>query len=282
MTSENEKTEQEKVGVYICHCGGNISDHVDVEKLAEQVKDLPGVSVTHTNTFMCSDPGQALIMDDIKSGKVNRVVVASCAPSLHELTFRGAIKRAGMNPYQYEHANIREQVSWVHHGEGATEKATGLVASAVAKSRLLKPLEPIRVEAKRHAVIVGGGVAGLRASLNIAALGIETVVVEKSPFLGGQAAQLDILSPTNERAEDIIKQLYQEASSHPDITIYTCTEITHSEGYVGNFKLTLRQRPPESPEDMEKLDRYAKKKRQTRRFHSLRRHFSFQYPIQIR
>nr|MBL0715751.1 CoB--CoM heterodisulfide reductase iron-sulfur subunit A family protein [Desulfobacterales bacterium] len=121
--SDND-TEQEKVGIYICYCGGNISDHVDVEKVRERVEKLPGVSVARTSMFMCSDPGQELIMEDLKNGTVNRVVVASCAPSLHETTFRNTIIRAGMNPYIYDPANIREQVSWVHHGEGATDKAT--------------------------------------------------------------------------------------------------------------------------------------------------------------
>ena len=151
MASETEKKEkktetatQEKVGVYICHCGGNISDHVDVEQLKQNVQRIPGVSSAHTNMFMCSDPGQELIQQDIKSGKIDRVVVASCAPSLHEMTFRGAINRAEMNPFLYEHANIREQVSWVHDGDKATAKATRLVAAAIAKTKKQEALEPIR------------------------------------------------------------------------------------------------------------------------------------------
>ncbi|HSQ83538.1 MAG TPA: FAD-dependent oxidoreductase, partial [Desulfobacterales bacterium] len=194
MSSEIKKEEKEKkVGVYICHCGGNISDHVDVKKLAESVQDLPGVTVSHTNMFMCSDPGQELIQEDIKNGTVNRVVVASCAPSLHELTFRNAIKRADMNPYLYEHANIREQVSWVHHGEQATDKATALVAAAIAKAQNLEPLDPIRVDAKNHATVIGGGIEGLRAALDLSRRGIEVALVEKSPYLGGQAAKLNKL-----------------------------------------------------------------------------------------
>ena len=141
------QAEPSRVGVYVCHCGGNISDHVDVEKVCRRARQVPGVVVARTNMFMCSDPGQELIIEDLKSGRVDRVVVASCAPSLHEATFRNALARAGANPYVYEHANIREQVSWVHHGDAATEKATRLVAAAAAKARLLRPLEPIRVEA---------------------------------------------------------------------------------------------------------------------------------------
>ena len=149
------KPDEKKVGVYICHCGGNISDHVDVARLAENVTNLPDVAVARTNMFMCSDPGQALLQEDIQNGRINRVVVASCAPSLHELTFRGTLKRADLNPYLYEHANIREQVSWVHHGDNATAKATRLVAAAIAKAKNLEPLEPIRVNATGHATVIG-------------------------------------------------------------------------------------------------------------------------------
>ena len=259
MSSKPEKKEtgEAKVGVYICHCGGNISDHVDVDRLAENVKDLPGVTVTRTNMFMCSDPGQELIQEDIKNGKINRVVVASCAPSLHELTFRGAIKRAAMNPYLYEHANIREQVSWVHDGEKATAKATGLVSAAISKSKHLQALEPIRVDAANHATVIGGGVAGLRAALDLARRGIDVALVEKSPFLGGQTSNLDRLYPTGEKAADLIKGLAQAAVKDPRISVYTCAEVIKSEGYVGNFKVTVKIRPPQSPADLAGLDLLA-------------------------
>ncbi len=246
MSSRIKKEEiEKKIGVYICHCGGNISDHVDVIKLSENVKNLPGVTVSHTNMFMCSDPGQELIQEDIKNGTVNRVVVASCAPSLHELTFRSAIKRADMNPYLYEHANIREQVSWVHHGEQATDKATGLVAAAIAKAGELEPLHPIRVEAKHHATVIGGGVAGLRAALDLSRRGIEVALVEKSPYLGGQTAKLETVFPTGEKAGDLIEQLATAVLKDSRITVYTCSEIIDSKGYVGNFKVVVSQNPPE-------------------------------------
>ena len=141
-----EAGSERKVGVYICHCGGNISDHVDVKALCEQAKVIPGAVVARTDMFMCSDPGQQLIMEDLKSGAVDRVVIASCAPSLHETTFRSAMARAGANPYLYEHANIREQVSWVHHGDAATHKAIRLVAAAAAKACQLQALDPLRVK----------------------------------------------------------------------------------------------------------------------------------------
>ncbi|MBW2427946.1 MAG: CoB--CoM heterodisulfide reductase iron-sulfur subunit A family protein [Deltaproteobacteria bacterium] len=251
---DKEAADEKKVGVYICHCGGNISNHVDVQQLAENVEDLPGVVVTHTNMFMCSDPGQELIQQDIKSGKINRVVVASCAPSLHELTFRNAIKRADMNPYLYEHANIREQVSWVHDGEKATHKATGLVSAAISKSKHLEALDPIRVNAANHATVIGGGVAGLRAALDLCRRGIEVVLVEKSPFLGGQASKLDKLYTTGENAGELIKQLADAVCADSRIKVFTCAKVIKSEGYVGNFKIIVKRRPPTSPADLAALD----------------------------
>ncbi len=246
MSEKKEKTEdQARVGVYICHCGGNISDHVDVEKVAEAVKDIPGVSVSRTNMFMCSDPGQELIQEDIKGGKINRVVVASCAPSLHELTFRGAISRAEMNPYLYEHANIREQVSWVHHGDPATNKATTLIAAAVAKARGLEPLEPIRVDAVGHATVIGGGIAGLRAAVDLAANGIEVALIEKTPFLGGNVSLLDGVFPTREKAADLIRYLAEKIMNSPRISVHTCAELTGFEGYIGQFQIKISRRVPE-------------------------------------
>src|SRR5512147_3321268 len=153
---KTESTPEAKVGVYVCHCGGNISDAVDVARVCGQAGKVPGVVVARDNMFLCSDPGQEMIIEDLKSGLVDRVVVASYSPSLHEATFRSALARAGANPYVYEHANLREQVSWVQHGAAATEKATRLVAAAAAKARKLKPLEPIRVEVERRAVVLGG------------------------------------------------------------------------------------------------------------------------------
>jgi heterodisulfide reductase subunit A len=251
---EKDETGEQKVGVYICHCGGNISDHVDVQQLKENVKKIPGVSTAHTNMFMCSDPGQELIQQDIKSGKINRVVVASCAPSLHELTFRGAIKRADMNPYLYEHANIREQVSWVHDGDKATAKATGLVAAAIAKTKKQEALEPIRVDAKRHTLVLGGGIAGLRAAIDLSRRGIEVVLVEKSPFLGGRTANLDKLVPTGEKAGDLIRYLAEKVIEDPNIAVLTCAEVVRSEGYVGNFTITVKRRPPRDDEALKKLE----------------------------
>ena len=257
---EKEPKAGEKVGVYICHCGGNISDHVDVAKVAENMADIPGVAVTHTDMFMCSDPGQEKIMADIRSGAVDRIVVASCAPALHETTFRGAISRAGLNPYLYEHANIREQVSWVHHGDAATEKAGALISAAVAKARRLDELSPIRVDAHNHATVIGGGVAGMRAALDLARREISVALVEKSPFLGGQTARLDRLMPTGEKAAEVITELAAELEEIPHVEIHTSTELAGSEGYVGNFRVSLRRRPPEATADIAALSRPDKVK----------------------
>ena len=238
---KKEKNAKPKVGVYICYCGGNISDHVDVEKVRERIEKLPDVAVARTNMFMCSDPGQNLIIEDLKSGKINRVVVASCAPSLHELTFKNAISRAGANPYLYEHANIREQVSWVHHGEEATDKATKLVAAAVAKASLLEPLKPIKIETKRHVTVIGGGLAGLKAAKDLAQRGFSVLLVEKSPYLGGNLAKLTKLVPTNILAKDLLFTLATQVLKDPNIEVLTSACVVDFSGYIGNFKLKIKK-----------------------------------------
>jgi heterodisulfide reductase subunit A len=251
-----------KVGVYVCHCGGNISDEVDVEKVCAQALKVPGVVVARANTFMCSDPGQEMIIEDLKSGLVDRVVVASCSPSLHETTFRQALARAGANPYVYEQANLREQVSWVHHGDEATEKATRLVAAAAAKAGRLEALEPIKVDVEPRAVVIGGGVAGLKTALELADRGQAVVLVEKSPFLGGQVAQLDKLAPSGEAASEIIGELAGAVLQHPAIQVQTCTELEGFDGYIGNFKLKLVRKPPEGDAYDDKFARLSQSGRE--------------------
>ena len=255
-----------KVGVYVCYCGGNISDAVDVEKVCEQARKVPGVVVARSNMFMCSDPGQEMIIEDLKSGLVDKVVVASCSPSLHESTFRQTLLRAGVNPYVYEHANLREQVSWVHHGDEATEKATRLVAGAAAKAGMLQALEPIRVEVQPQALVIGGGVAGLKCALELAERGLRVVLVEKSPFMGGQVAQLDRLAPTGETAAAIISELTGAVLAHPAIKVLTCAEVETFEGYIGNFKLKVVRRPPEGAAFDERLERLSQSGRGLKEF----------------
>ena len=254
---KSEPAPEAKVGVYVCHCGGNISDAVDVEKVCEQARKVPGVVVARANMFMCSDPGQELIIEDLKSGRVDRVVVASCSPSLHETTFRNALVRAGANPYVYEHANLREQVSWVHHGAEATEKASRLVAAAAGKAGRLKPLEPIRVEVERRAVVLGGGVAGLKSALELAERGLAVTLVEKSPFLGGQVAQLQRLAPEGETAAAVIGELAGAVLKHPAITVLTCARVEEFGGYIGNFKLKVVRQTPAGEDYAERWARLS-------------------------
>ncbi len=189
-----------KVGVYVCHCGENIAGVVDCEAVRAFAERLPGVTVARSYLFMCSDPGQEIIKKDIKEGLVDRVVVAACTPRTHEPIFRKALEAAGLNKYLLEMANIRDQDSWVHphDKEGATEKAKQLVASAVAKARLLEPLEELEVGVERSAMVVGGGVAGMFASLELANMGYKVYLVEKQPSIGGVMAQLDKTFPTND------------------------------------------------------------------------------------
>jgi heterodisulfide reductase subunit A len=244
--SENGPTpasEEVRVGVYTCHCGGNISHVVQCERVAKALGKLPDVVVARTDPSFCSDAGQAIIEHDIKELGVNRVVIGACAPSLHEQTFRNAVKRAGLNPYLYHHVGIREQDSWVHSDdeEGATEKAIRLMAAGVAKARLLTPLDPIRLGAERQALVVGGGVAGLRAALDIARQSIRVTLVEKSPFLGGRMAQLESVFPTDEEPRRLLHDLIREVAAHPDITLLTQAEVTGVSGYVGNFNVQVTQ-----------------------------------------
>lgn len=247
-----------KVGVYVCHCGGNIGDAVDVKQVCEQARRVPGVVVARDHMFMCSDPGQEMIIEDLKSGLVDQVVVASCSPSLHETTFRSVMVRAGANPYLYEHANLREQVSWVHHGPEATEKAARLVAAAAAKAGQLTPLEPLRVEVQPRAVVIGGGPAGLKSALDLAAGGQAVVLVEKSPFLGGQAARLSRLAPGGETAAEVVGELASAVLSHPAVTVYTCSQVTGFEGYIGNFQLKVTRMTPAGQEYAEQLETLSK------------------------
>ncbi len=238
-----ETNESPRVGVYVCHCGGNISDVVDVETVAAKVAELPNVVTAKVNVFMCSDPGQQMIADDIATLGVNRIVVASCAPSLHETTFRSVLERAGLNQFLYEHANIREQVSWSHDDRAeATGKAIALVSAAVAKASRLRPLEPIQIPASPSVVVVGGGVAGLRAATDLSRAGMAVTLIERKLTLGGNVARLDKLFPYAESAEDVLCRLCEETLTDPRIAVHTGTLVENVEGYVGAFTLTLGQR----------------------------------------
>ncbi len=235
----------EKVGVYVCHCGGNISDVVDVDRVATEASHLEGVVVARHVMFMCSDEGQKTIVDDIDALGLDRVVVAACTPALHETTFRRAVIRGGLNPYLFLPANIREQASWAHpHSpKAATEKASALIRAAVAKARLLEPLEKVRVAAIHKALVIGGGVAGLRAAMDLAVQGFGVTLLEKSPFLGGRAVQLHTVFPTEELARPLVHRLIDQVKAQPNVTILTNTDVLGVSGYVGDFKVALRTTP---------------------------------------
>ncbi|MCD6285666.1 MAG: CoB--CoM heterodisulfide reductase iron-sulfur subunit A family protein [Anaerolineae bacterium] len=256
-TSENAPEEEEpRIGVYVCHCGGNISDVVNCEKVAATLARLPNVVVGRTHMFMCSDPGQSTVQEDIRKLGVNRVVIGACSPFLHEATFRRAVSQVGLNPYLYYHVGIREQDSWVHHStpEAATEKAIRLMAAAVAKARGLEPLDPIRLSAEKHGLVVGGGVAGLRSALDMARVGLQVTLVEKSPFIGGRMARLHRIFPTDDDAHAILDGLIEKVAGHPNIKIYTRAEVTGFKGYIGNFQVTIRQDSRGFEGDVQHLD----------------------------
>lgn len=246
MPENTAHTDDIRIGVYTCYCGGNISDAIDCETVAAALRDEPNVVVARTNMSMCSDAGQAMIEEDIREHGVNRVVVGACAPALHERTFRGTVARAGLNPYFYHHVGIREQASWVHANQRqcATEKAVRLMRAGIAKARRLEPLAPISLKAEKHALVIGGGIAGLRAAWDIARRGIRVTLIEKSPFLGGHMAQLDTLFPDGSDARELLHAMIDKVTAHPEIDVFTQTELTAVRGYVGDFEveLTTQQR----------------------------------------
>ncbi len=229
-----------RIGVYVCHCGINIAHTVDVEAVADFAARLPDVVVTRHYTYMCSDPGQGLIKQDIKEQGLTGVVVASCSPLMHETTFRSAAEAAGVNPYRVEIANIREQCSWVHPaGETATRKAMQLVSSAVAKCRRLEPLYERESQVTPAALVIGGGVAGMQAALDIANAGFQVYLVEQAEALGGRAARLWRTFPTMESAQALISPLIAQVEAHPRIQVMTRSRVSEAGGYYGNFEVAV-------------------------------------------
>ena len=228
----------------MCHCGLNIGSVVDCKAVAEYAKTLNGVVVSEHPMYSCSEPGQQLIKDDIKKHDLNRIVVASCSPKLHEPTFRAACEDAGLNKYLFEMANIREQDSWVHLHEkkDATEKAKDLVAMAVAKVRRLEPQIELTVPVKKSAMVVGGGVAGIQAALDLGDSGYEVFLVEKEPSIGGRMAQIDKTFPTMDCSICILAPKMSEVGRHPKVSIVTNARIEKVEGYIGNFTVTVKQK----------------------------------------
>jgi len=243
-TQDSSENNDLKVGVYICECGINISSTVKVEKVVEDAQSLPDVAVSRFYKYMCSDPGQALIKEDIKELGLTKVVVASCSPRMHEPTFRAVVEEAGLNPYCFEMANIREHCSWVHTHEKdwATEKAKTLVRMAVAKARLLQPLEKKEVPVTPTALVIGGGIAGIQAALEIAESGFKTYLVEQTPSIGGRMSQLDKTFPTLDCSACILTPKMVDVARHPNIELLTYSEVTNIDGYVGNFTVTVKKK----------------------------------------
>jgi len=232
---------ERRIGVYVCHCGLNIAATVDVKAVAEFAASLRGVVVARDYMFMCSDPGQELIASDIKEQGLNRIVVASCSPLLHERTFRRMCGEAGINPYLLEMANIREHCSWVHD-DGATEKAKELVQAAVMRVYHHEPLEPMEVAVNPNILVVGGGIAGIQAALDIASAGYKVYLVEREPSIGGHMIQLDKTFPTLDCSACILTPKMSDVGSHPNIELLTYSEIEDVSGYIGNFKATIRRK----------------------------------------
>ena len=232
-----------KIGVYVCHCGLNIAGTVDVEELSNYVATLPNVAISREYKYMCSDPGQSLIKDDIKELGLNRVVVASCSPRMHELTFRKACHDAGLNPYLFEQANIREHCSWVHTDrEQATEKAKDLVRAAVQRVYYQEPLEVKEIPVNPNTLVVGAGIAGIEAALKIANGGHKVYLVERDPSVGGHMIQLDTTFPTLDCSECIMTPKMTEVGHHPNIELLAYSEVDSISGSVGNFKVKVRKK----------------------------------------
>jgi len=241
--SGNGEKPSSRVGVYVCHCGGNISDVVDVWQVVQAAARLPDVVIARHESAMCSQAGQDLVIEDIRTENLDRVVIAACTPSLHEHTFRAAVIRAGQNPFLYEHVNIREQVSWCSKSdpEGATRKAIRLVAAGVAKARLLEPLSPVSREVCRHVTVIGGGVSGLRAARDLSRGGFSVALLEKSPTLGGQVMRWDRVYPTERNGKELLGPLLDEVNDDPNIAVYTNTDVREVSGCVGDFHLIAQQ-----------------------------------------
>ncbi len=237
---------EERIGVYVCHCGTNIAGTVDVEDVAQWAAGRlkgRGVVVARDYKFMCSSLGQEMIEEDIKELGLTRVVVAACSPHLHEHTFRSACQRAGLNPYLCELVSIREQCSWVHSDRlAATAKAKAILSGGVERVLHHEPLEPLRVPIHPATLVVGGGIAGIQAALEIADSGFPVYLVEREPSIGGHMAQFDKTFPTLDCAACILTPKMVSVGSHPNITLLTWSEVTRVDGYVGNFSVTVRKK----------------------------------------
>jgi heterodisulfide reductase subunit A len=244
-------SEPVRIGFYVCSCGTNIAAMVDVEAVAKYAAKLPNVVVSRNYKYMCSDPGQELIQQDIKENKLNRVVVAACSPLLHERTFRNATMKGGLSPFFFQMVNIREHNAWVHtDGAEATRKALALVRAAIARVPLHKPLEIKKVPIHPDVLIVGGGIAGIHAALTLADGGKKVTLVEREATIGGHMAKFDKTFPTLDCAACILTPKMSQVNSHPNITLWTLSEVAGLTGYVGNYEVTIKRKPRYIVEDL--------------------------------
>jgi len=232
-----------KIGVFVCHCGINIAQIVNVQQLVDYAKKLEGVVISKDYKYMCSDVGANLIKESIKKNKLNGVVIACCSPRMHEQTFRGVVEDGGINAFNLEIANIREQCSWAHEDkERATEKAKSLVRGAVAKARLLEPLVKSKINVTPKALVIGGGITGVQSALDLAEKGHKVYLVEKTPSLGGRMAQLDKTFPTLDCSGCILTPKMMEAANHPNIELLTYSEVKSVEGSIGNYTVKIKNK----------------------------------------
>ena len=236
-------SDDRRIGVYVCHCGSNIAHTVDVEAVAEHAKTIPGVVVAKTYKYMCSDPGQEIVKQDIVEHQLNRVVVASCSPLMHEKTFRKVCEEAGLNRFLFQMANIREHCSWVHSDRReATAKAKRLVRGAVRRVWFHEALEEREVPVRPETLVVGAGITGIEAALRIADSGKKVYLVEREPSIGGHMAQFDKTFPTLDCAACILTPKMVEVGEHPNIKLMSYSEVEEVSGYVGNFKVKVKRK----------------------------------------
>ena len=248
---DNRDSQGVRIGFYICHCGSNIASMVDCPAVAKTIGKLPGVMLARDYKYMCSDPGQELIRKDIAEFKLNRVVVASCSPLLHEKTFRGAVETGGLNPFYFHMVNIREHDAWVHTDKGeATEKAMALSRAAIRRVARHKALDVKKVPIHPDVLVVGGGIAGIHAAMTMANSGRKVYLVEREPSIGGHMAKFDKTFPTLDCAACILTPKMSEVGSHPNITLMTYSEVAKMGGYVGNYSVTIRRKPRYIKEDI--------------------------------
>lgn len=236
---------KKKIGVYVCHCGGNISDYVDIEKVKDAVRDEADVFLVKNTLFACADSSQKMMEEDIKTQGLDAMVVASCSPKLHLNTFRGVAQRGGLNPYNYVQVNIREQDSWAHSDNpaGATEKAIQLVKAGIARAKESEALTSMKIATTNAVAVIGAGVGGMRTALGLADMGTEVYLIEKSFFVGGRTAQWGSVAPTNDRGDVLTSGLFNEIQKRSNIKLFTGAELIEKKGSVGNFDIKVKIHP---------------------------------------